>query len=369
MKKKVLFIVNSMRAGGAEKILSDLLERSEYHLNYEIDLLIFDKDGPFLLKIPSDKVKIYNFKKNDNKLKWWILKKLYKYTGIKIFFNKRVKELIKGNYDCIISFVEGIPVFLHNFLISKSKLNLTWVHNDFITNHWTQVLFHKNDESNIYSRMDKIITVSNSALESFNLIYENNVKKQVIYNFVINNQYKLVKKSNIFTLCTIGRLEVIKNFNCLIRALKIVKDQGYIFKCYIIGEGSERQNLLRDIEKLGLCSEVILTGFLMNPAEYLNNSDIFISTSFSESFSLAIAEALVANKPVIASKTIGACELLKNGQYGILFDIDNEKELAERIIDCMVNHNTLTNYQLKSKERAAIFAFENFVQQLQQVLK
>ncbi|TCB80459.1 glycosyltransferase [Acinetobacter sp. ANC 4173] len=369
MKRKVLFIVNSMRAGGAEKILSDLLERSEHYLEYEIDLLIFDENGPFLSKIPSDKVKVYNFKKNDSKLKWWVLKKVYKYTGIKIFFDNRVKELIKENYDCTISFVEGIPVFLHSFLLNKSRLNLTWVHNDFVTNHWTQVLFHKNDERDIYGRMDKIITVSNSALESFNLIYENNVNKQVIYNFVIKNHYKVLEKTNIFTLCTIGRLETIKNFNCLIRALKIVKEQGYSFKCYIIGEGSERQNLLRDIEKFGLCSEIILTGFLMNPTEYLNNSDMFISTSFSESFSLAIAEALVANKPVIASKTIGACELLKNGQYGILFDIDNEKELAERIIDCMFNRNILANYQLKSKERAAIFELENFVQQLQQVLK
>ncbi|CAM0740428.1 hypothetical protein MASRES_GEN12895_13135 [Acinetobacter baumannii] len=63
MKKNILFIVNSMRAGGAEKILSDLLERSDNYLNYNIDLLIFDNNGPFLSKIPTDKVTIYNFKK------------------------------------------------------------------------------------------------------------------------------------------------------------------------------------------------------------------------------------------------------------------------------------------------------------------
>ncbi|WP_453953562.1 glycosyltransferase [Acinetobacter baumannii] len=180
---------------------------------------------------------------------------------------------------------------------------------------------------------------------------------------------KKISDTNIFTICTIGRLEIIKNFNCLIRALKIVKEQGYSFKCYIIGEGSERQNLVKYIDKYNLSSQVILTGFLMNPHEYLANSDLFISTSFSESFSLAIAEALVANKPIIASKTIGACELLENGRYGVLFDIDNEEQLANRIIEFMVHKGILAEYQLKSRERATIFEIESFVKQIQQVIK
>ncbi|MFV5181190.1 glycosyltransferase [Acinetobacter baumannii] len=331
--------------------------------------MIFDNNGPFLSKIPTDKVTIYNFKKNDSKIKWWFFKKIYKYTGIKVFFKKRMDEIIKKHYDCIISFVEGIPVFLHSFLFNSAELNVTWVHNDFVTNHWTQALYYGNDESNIYNRMDKIITVSNSALDSFNQVFKNKVEKKVIYNFVIKNNNQKLSDTNIFTICTIGRLEIIKNFNCLIRALKIVKEQGYSFKCYIIGEGSERQNLVKYIDKYNLSSQVILTGFLMNPHEYLANSDLFISTSFSESFSLAIAEALVANKPIIASKTIGACELLENGRYGVLFDIDNEEQLANRIIEFMVHKGILAEYQLKSRERATIFEIESFVKQIQQVIK
>ncbi|HDU8458528.1 TPA: glycosyltransferase, partial [Acinetobacter baumannii] len=90
-------------------------------------------------------------------------------------FKKRMDEIIKKHYDCIISFVEGIPVFLHSFLFNSAELNVTWVHNDFVTNHWTQALYYGNDESNIYNRMDKIITVSNSALDSFNQVFKNKV--------------------------------------------------------------------------------------------------------------------------------------------------------------------------------------------------
>jgi glycosyltransferase involved in cell wall biosynthesis len=77
---------------------------------------------------------------------------------------------------------------------------------------------------------------------------------------------------------------------------------------------------------------VIFTGFLKNPQIPLSISDIYTHISLQEGQSIAILEAMALGKPVIASKTGGIPEVIKDGENGLIVESDPEI-IAQKIIE------------------------------------
>lgn len=133
-------------------------------------------------------------------------------------------------------------------------------------------------------------------------------------------------------IISIGRLVFQKDHLTLLKALNKIKDK-INFKLVIIGEGSEKKNLLNFINENNLSKKIKIIKFQKNPYNLINKSDLFILTSRYEGLPNVLLEAAVLKKFIISTRCpTGPLEILSNGRYGLLFNVQDYESLAKQIM-------------------------------------
>lgn len=123
---------------------------------------------------------------------------------------------------------------------------------------------------------------------------------------------------------SVGRLDPMKAHDVLIRAIAQVEG----VKVVILGEGSQRSQLEQLASDLGVSDRLTLLGWVDHPRTYLPEFDVMVLPSRSEGFPLAIVEAMLAARPVIATRVGSVAEAVIDGETGILVDKDDVAGLA-----------------------------------------
>jgi glycosyltransferase involved in cell wall biosynthesis len=175
-----------------------------------------------------------------------------------------------------------------------------------------------------YERMDAIICVAESAKSSFITRYPQLADKTyVIYNFfdveTIKEQskapfqYKLTEQGYTILL-SVGRLTPQKKYMRFLRVLARLKNEGYLFHWYVLGEGGDREEMEDTIARLDLKDCVFLEGLTDNPYRYMANCDLFILPSGWEGFPTVTVEAKLLGCPVLATDVSGIREQLVHGK-------------------------------------------------------
>jgi colanic acid/amylovoran biosynthesis glycosyltransferase len=132
-------------------------------------------------------------------------------------------------------------------------------------------------------------------------------------------------ESRRFCLLSVGRLNPVKNHRFLIRACASLRDSGFDFICWIIGEGPEREALEKQILSLGLQGRVYLIGHVPRAelSGYYRYADLVVLTSKSEGIPVVLMEAMAHEKLVLAPSITGIPELVEHKQTGFLYDPDS----------------------------------------------
>ena len=133
-------------------------------------------------------------------------------------------------------------------------------------------------------------------------------------------------------IAMVARLEVHKDQPTLIRAVALLRDQRLPADLWLIGEGSHRPQLEALIAELDLAERVQLLGSRRDIPELLCQLDLFVfSARPDEGFGIALAEAMAAGVPIVATD-VGACrEVLEGGRCGLLVQPGDPAALAEGI--------------------------------------
>ena len=374
--KEVLFIIEGLFGGGAERALVELLKHIDY-AQYNVTLGVVFAGGVYTKEIPSQVRLFHIFSGNETPLESSLRRKALRYCKkygntwlIKFLFWQKCKQ---HHFDTIISFIEGYPILFHSTICKWAKLNISWVHCDLYHQHWTTAYYHSDyDEKRCYEKMNKIVFVSRNSMKYFDYLYKTSNAKTCLYNIVdADNIRKLAKEKVVmhdqFTITSIGSLYKVKGYDRLIRVAKLFKDKGYALRFQILGQGEEYESLLQMRDELGLQNDVAFLGFEENPYPYLKQSDIFVRTSLSEGLSYVICEALVLGIPVVATKTSGGMELLEDGKYGILAEHDDASIYGaiKQLVDSDVLYK---EYQAKSLSRAKIFNIEDTMAQFYDII-
>jgi glycosyltransferase involved in cell wall biosynthesis len=150
----------------------------------------------------------------------------------------------------------------------------------------------------------------------------------------------------------IGRLEKVKNISMLLHAFKDLKVKYQEARLLIIGQGSEKEKLEQLTQKLKLESDVVFLGKL-NVAEwrdYLYAAKLLVLPSLSESFGSVLALAGAAGLPVVASKTTGAQDIVKDNQTGFLVPINDPNQLKEKMLKLLQDEPLAIGLGTKAKE-------------------
>jgi glycosyltransferase involved in cell wall biosynthesis len=154
--------------------------------------------------------------------------------------------------------------------------------------------------------------------------------------------------NNVLWLGTIAELHKNKGLEYAIGAVAKIETPVVFF---IIGEGEERKNLERMIEKHNLENRVFLVGFLENAKEYLRAFDIFTLTSIKEGLPYTILEAGLAGLPVVASNIGGIPDIIDNGLNGILVEKTNIEQITKTIELMIRNPDQRKSFGLKLQEK------------------
>jgi glycosyltransferase involved in cell wall biosynthesis len=138
----------------------------------------------------------------------------------------------------------------------------------------------------------------------------------------------------------------------LLKAANILKEKNINFKLIIIGEGYEKEQLIKLMQNLNLQSHVVFLGYCEREKmhEILSVLDIFVLPSLSESLSIINLEAMASSLPVVSTNVGGVPEAVKENVNGILVKPGDEYELADAIIYLIQNPNIAREMGRKGRE-------------------
>ena len=349
-KRKVFIAIHQLNIGGAQKALISALNAIDYNKNDvtlyvrkdRLDLLPLVNKNVSKIIINKDKTKYYrkpytafltgvvflkkllkqDTKKTEEKIRNYIVNSQIKYEN---------KHYFSGNteYDVAVSYIQDYTAKSVAGNVNAKK-KVVFYHGS------TDPLHSINVE--VFNHFDKIYCVSNGAMQAVKSFYPEHAEKfDYIDNFVDAQGIKMKSgefvpdfDENKLILCTCGRMTEEKGFDLAVETALILKNQGVDFKWWFVSDGRCRGYIDELIEKRLLTDYITITGIVDNPYPYMKNCDIYVQPSYEESFGLTIYEAMVLNSLVVSTATVGAKDIISNGENGLLSKVSS-KSLAHNI--------------------------------------
>lgn len=350
---KVLQVTNSLRSGGAEKLIADT---TNLYANEKIDVSVLLMDGtktPFYEKVSSNKIPVFSLG-----------------FGIKNIYNPfNIFKVIKYLKEYDIIHVHLFPAlywvaFAKLLSFSKCKLVVT-EHNS--TNRRRDNPIFKFLDPIIYKKYDQIVTISKSVDENlkkhlgkkFKNFYKinNGIDLHVFNNALPYSKEELNYKENDTLLIQVSSFTPQKDQETLIKVMPQLPEN---YKLLLVGAGPLESQLKELTTELNIAHKVHFMGIRSDVPRLLKSVDIVLLSSNYEGLSLSSVEGMACGKPFIASDAPGLTEVVENA--GLLFpigDIDQLKNTIIKLTSDDTYYQTVVNDCL---ERANEFDVNKMVQ-------
>lgn len=272
-------------------------------------------------------------------------------------FNKRFKQRTIGTIHGLgFPVVEGkIKKFIYKFVEKRSmnRVDEVWVLNkmdlDIINNYYPNV--------NVKQIPTKGLGCD---LSKFNPDHFND-------KFKMKLRLDLGIKPTDFVIGFTGRYVTFKGYDKVIKAFKLLKEQGVNnIKLILIGGPDDAHPTgLNEIEENWIIdnANVINIGFSSKVQEYLSITDLFVFPSEKEGMPVCIIEALAMHVPVITANARGCNDLIKNGSNGILLEENTPQEISKQILFLKDNQQFFENLKHNIAEERFLMDRDLFVKQ------
>lgn len=390
-KKKLLFVIPSLDAGGAEKALVNLLNELDYN-RYEVDLFLYSRSGLFLQQVPSQ----VNVLSHQNDLQFFqqpLLQSVFGFLRrgrceaavrrIRFFlstkaekntnraeqhswkFLRKYVQISDKHYDAAIGFLEKTSIYTVVDCV-KATRKIGVIHT-----YYSKLNADVQFDEKYFSTLNSIAGVSPKCIEDLQTVFpkftskmmvlSNIVSASLIHTMAAESDFQL--KAN--PIVSIGRLVPLKGFDLAIEAANLLKEKGVSFHWYIIGEGSERTALETMIEKYGLQDCFFLLGLRSNPYPYIQQSKVFVQCSRFEGKSIAIDEAKILAKPIVLTNFTTAKDQIERNINGIICEMTPEA-IAESI-STYLDHPQFTQHIVENLQKEN-FGTEHEIEKLYQLI-
>ncbi len=316
--KKITFIAGSMGKGGAERVIS-ILANTYAEIGWNVDIiLLLNNTCDYDL---NERVNLISMCSGNKRRTMYLGKWIYQIR----------RYIFDENPDNIISFIARINIITLASCIGINKKILISERSN--PNKDGRSIIVKYATLLLYPKADKIVFQTKAAQSCFPLKIID--KSEIIANPIsIKKEISEVSEKK---LVSVGRLRPEKNHEMLINSFSKVILEYPDYKLYIYGEGSLRENLIKQITELGLLNSVFLPGNVNDIHSKISDAEIFILPSNHEGLSNALLEAMMMGLPCITTNYQGASEVIQNNVNGILVDIGSEEQLTNSIIVLLKN--------------------------------
>lgn len=306
-KKKILFILPSLRAGGAERVISFIAKQLNSDM-FDVKLIVigFNKDAVY--DVESLNIQYLN--------------KTRLLASIATLF----RNIIKEKPAIVVSSIGHVNIMLGIF-------SLFFLKTKFIGRE-ASVVSKMNEFSRVnskgysvlmklfYPRLDAIICQSDDMRQDFINTFGLNFSKLIVIHNPITNSGNIIKNrrsKNKIHFITVGRLSEEKGYLRIIEGLSEIRN--YDFHYTIIGSGPQESSIKASIDKYKLTEKTSFIPYTSRILEVVSQNDFFIQGSYVEGFPNALLESCTVGTPVIAFKAPGGTkDIVVNGVNGFLVE-------------------------------------------------
>lgn len=358
-KKKILFVINTLSAAGAEMSFLELLRRLD-PLLCDIDVYVLTAQGELKKDLPDyvnllngDFCEISVLEPGGRRhlIRAVAHATMHRLTALRLlpyllrtFLSMIKKRRIQpdkllwqvlaqgsdsppGEYDLAAAYLEGGSAYYVADRVKAAK-KVAYVHIDYARAGYTRDI-----DRSCYLAYDHVFAVSDEAERSFLDAYpELAGRVSLFHNPLDRARIRHLAGEPIrdarwnghggARLLSVGRLDPQKSYGNAIEAMRLVKSRRRDIRWYVLGEGGERGRLEQLIRRAGLEEDFLLMGQVANPYPYFAGCDLYVQLSSYEGRSVAIQEAMALGRPVLASDCSGNREQIRDGYDGVLTNPD-----------------------------------------------
>ncbi|MCR5484736.1 MAG: glycosyltransferase [Clostridiales bacterium] len=371
MKKKILITASSMCVGGIERSLVELLNAFDYE-RYDVELLLFSREGEFLPEITDKCVVLPEIKQCADLLKpikrnilsghfIMALSRLYSklymalkykdhgedndalvFASLQTMWNNAIDFMprLTKKYDVAISFM-----WPHHFVAKNVNAvkKFAWIHTDY-----TKAILDRDADAEIWESFDKLAAVSDECGKSFCEVYPSLSKKVVTIENILSPE-TVRKKAAEFVpddmpdegkikLLTVGRFCFAKAFDRAVDVCRLLIGRGVKIKWYAVGYGTLETELRNKISSENLQNDFIILGKKSNPYPYMKACDIYVQPSRYEGKAVTVREAQILGKPVVITNFRTAKSQVRDGFDAVIADMSAES-IADKIQELISDEN------------------------------
>ena len=326
-KIKLLFRHRSMEMGGVEKVMLSIVNNLNPE-KFEITVCLNLNQGELRNEFPPHIRKLYLAEGKEDFSKNIILQKIQLYQRKKKLEKLRKnpgiidKQHLKEYFDIEIGMTYNDFESVLNSSNKNSK-KIGWFHSEINVPGLKPLLPEILKQ---FPQFDVMVYCSQKIKDLMHIHHPelHFPREKVIINAISIEEIKVKAAEKIEpfsekpSFVSVGRLHYRKGYHKLIEAHTKLIREGHDHQILIVGEGEHRQNLEKLIKENKVERTFILLGNKMNPYPYIKNADFFILPSESEAWPLVIAEALILQKPIIATDTGDVSMMIAPEKTGIL---------------------------------------------------
>ena len=321
---KILFLVESLRAGGKERRLSSLINNLVSRDNIELELILFDQEIHYEI-LDSPKFKVH------------IVKRLFKKDILSVYKVCKICNKFKPD---IVNPWGIMPAFYSIFLKFLFRIPIL---NNQITDAPLDVRLGVHDLTLFFS--DLIISNSKAGLYSYNV---SSKKSVVIYNGFnfkrlnnlidpnfIRQKYNL---SNDLIIGMVASFSEFKDYNTYLKSAQLILKKHNNIKFLCIG-GGDKSDYIKSVKKEFL-NKIIFIDKQRDIESLINVFDIGVLSTYTEGISNSLMEYMALKKPVVTTLCEGTSELVENNKSGFLVQQKNPV-MMKNCLETLINNPNL----------------------------
>lgn len=346
--KHVLFVIDTLRMGGAEKSLVSLLKALDPR-RVKVDLYLFEAGGVLQREIPDwvnileadavtrgmtlelrnylgDVVRAGHFGAALSRI-WMTVrsrispKPRFSWAQVEKYIPPLEKE-----YDVAVGYLEGFTDF---FVLDKVKAErkIGWIHTD-VSNR-----VPPKEELAYYRKFDELVTISDVCRDAFIKVFCYPAKKlHVLENIVLAEDVR-AKSGELTTdiwpavqnLVTVGRLDYHKGIDIAASTAKTLADRNIQFCWHVYGRGVMKKELEQFIQENDLSNCFILEGLRENPYPYMKQADLIVQPSRKEGKSIVLDEAKILGKAIVVTNYPSVHDQITDRVTGLITGMEPEQ--------------------------------------------
>lgn len=334
--------------------LYNLSEKVSVDIQSNIEVNSFIKKVVYkMMKVLNNKTGILNNKKYIN-----LLTEAY-YPKEKQ--DKLIEYLNDKNYDIIVGVSGEFSLMLGVIEDKLQAKTIGWQHNsyDAYLKNKGKYFWNQDELFNKYiPKLNEYVVLNNYDRKMYKK--ENNIDVKVIYN---PRSFKSDEKSDVKskTFLAAGRFNYQKGFDLLIESFKIFAKENNEWNLIIVGEGEEKDNMKKLIDKYKLNDRILIKNFTDNIKKYFLESSALLLSSRWEGMPMIVLESLEMGVPVISYDITAIEPLVTNNKEGLVVEKYNIKAYADAMSKISKNYNFRKYMSKNSIEKSKEFDIGNIV--------